>query len=130
MVAQLREHQLGGYAGGHVSDHQAVVCCSIGERDGLRSRPGGRPTRSRGIGVLFHPGDSFTVPEDPVAKLLLPVSAPWLRFADAAACAREVAAGGGYAIHDAVLSEQGIGLVSNLLMTVARPGQEPFTQLG
>ena len=40
------------------------------------------------------------------------------------------AAGGGYAIHDAVLSEQGIGLVSNLLTMVARPGQEPFTQLG
>jgi len=51
VVAQLREHQLGGYAGGHVSDHQAVVPCSIGERDGLRSRPGGRPSRSRGIGL-------------------------------------------------------------------------------
>jgi L-ascorbate metabolism protein UlaG (beta-lactamase superfamily) len=81
-------------------------------------------------GVIFHPGDSFTIPEDPVTKLLLPVSAPWLKFADAAAYAREVAApGGGYAIHDAILSEQGIGLVSNLLKMVARPGREPFTRL-
>jgi len=81
-------------------------------------------------GVIFHPGDSFTIPEEPVTKLLLPVSAPWLKFAEAAAYGREVAApGGGYAIHDAILSEQGIGLVSNLLKMVARPGQEAFTRL-
>lgn len=50
-----------------------------------------------------------------MTRLLLPVSAPWLKFAEAAAYAREVATpGGGYAIHDAILSEQGIGLVSNL----------------
>ena len=28
---------------------------------------------------LFHPGDSYTVPEDPVNTLLLPISAPWLK---------------------------------------------------
>jgi hypothetical protein len=27
-------------------------------------------------GEVFHPGDAFTVPEDPVGTLLLPVSAP------------------------------------------------------
>jgi L-ascorbate metabolism protein UlaG (beta-lactamase superfamily) len=81
-------------------------------------------------GVIFHPGDSFTIPEETVANLLLPVSAPWLKFADAAAYAREVAApGGGYAIHDAILSEQGVGLISGLLKMVARPDQEPFTRL-
>ena len=30
-------------------------------------------------GELFHPGDSYTVPEDPVNTLLLPISAPWLK---------------------------------------------------
>ena len=39
MVAQLREHQLGGYPGGHVSDHQAVVCCSIGNVTGHTRSP-------------------------------------------------------------------------------------------
>jgi hypothetical protein len=29
-------------------------------------------------GELFHPGDSFTIPEDPVTTLLVPISAPWL----------------------------------------------------
>ena len=33
-------------------------------------------------GELFHPGDSFTVPEDPVNTLLVPISAPWLKAGD------------------------------------------------
>lgn len=81
-------------------------------------------------GNVFHPGDSFTVPEDPVPVLLLPVSAPWLKISEAIGYAREVApARGGYAIHDAILSEQGIGLVSNILKLMARPGDAAFTRL-
>jgi L-ascorbate metabolism protein UlaG (beta-lactamase superfamily) len=66
-------------------------------------------------GEVFHPGDSFTVPEDHVRTLLLPVSAPWMKFAEAAAYAREVAPRRGYAIHDAILSPQGAGLITMLL---------------
>src|ERR1700730_15187946 len=33
-------------------------------------------------GELFHPGDSFTVPEDPASPLLVPISAPWLKAGD------------------------------------------------
>jgi L-ascorbate metabolism protein UlaG (beta-lactamase superfamily) len=81
-------------------------------------------------GTIFHPGDSFTVPEDAVPVLLLPVSAPWLKFADTAAYAGEVApARGGYAIHDAILSPQGTGLVSNLLKALSRPDGARFTRL-
>ena len=81
-------------------------------------------------GAVFHPGDSFTVPEDHVPTLLLPVSAPWLKFAETAAYARQVApARGGYAIHDAILSAQGIGLVGNLLTMVTKPGDAAFTRL-
>jgi L-ascorbate metabolism protein UlaG (beta-lactamase superfamily) len=78
--------------------------------------------------AVFHPGDSFTVPEDPVPVLLLPVSAPWLKIAEAIGYAREVSpARGGYAIHDAILSDKGIGLVSNVLKMMARPGDPAFT---
>jgi L-ascorbate metabolism protein UlaG (beta-lactamase superfamily) len=80
-------------------------------------------------GTVFHPGDSFTVPEDRVPTLLLPVSAPWLKFAEVTDYAREVAPQRGYAIHDAILSPQGIGLVGNLLKMMARPGDGPFTRL-
>jgi L-ascorbate metabolism protein UlaG (beta-lactamase superfamily) len=81
-------------------------------------------------GTVFHPGDSFTVPEDQVPVLLLPISAPWLKISEVAAYAHEVAPErGGYAIHDAIMSAQGIGLVSNLLTMIARPGDAPFTRL-
>jgi L-ascorbate metabolism protein UlaG (beta-lactamase superfamily) len=33
-------------------------------------------------GTVFHPGDSFTVPEEPVDTLLLPLHAPWCRTAE------------------------------------------------
>jgi hypothetical protein len=79
---------------------------------------------------VFHPGDSFTVPEDHVPVLLLPVSAPWLKFAETAAYAREVAPSrGGYAIHDAILSAEGIALTGNLLTMVTQPGEAGFTRL-
>jgi L-ascorbate metabolism protein UlaG (beta-lactamase superfamily) len=81
-------------------------------------------------GAVFHPGDALTVPEDPVPVLLLPVSAPWLKFSEMAGYAREVAAArGGYAIHDATLSEQGLGLTARLLAGMAQAGVGPFTRL-
>jgi L-ascorbate metabolism protein UlaG (beta-lactamase superfamily) len=81
-------------------------------------------------GTVFHPGDSFTIPEDPAPTLLLPVSAPWLKFAEVADYARAVAPErGGYAIHDAILSPEGTGLVSRLLGQVTGPGIGPLSRL-
>jgi L-ascorbate metabolism protein UlaG (beta-lactamase superfamily) len=80
--------------------------------------------------AVFHPGDSFTVPEDHVPTLLLPVSAPWLKFAETAAYAREAApARGGYAIHDAILSAEGVGLIGNLLKIVTTQDGAPFVRI-
>jgi L-ascorbate metabolism protein UlaG (beta-lactamase superfamily) len=69
--------------------------------------------------AVFHPGDSFTVPEDRVPVLLLPVSAPWLKFAEVAAYATEVSPERGVAIHDAIMSAQGLGLIGNLLSVLS-----------
>ena len=81
-------------------------------------------------GTVFHPGDSYTVPQDRVPTLLLPVAAPWLKFSELIDYARAVAPErGGYAIHDAILSPQGLGLVASLLQIVAKPGQGQFTRL-
>ena len=33
-------------------------------------------------GDLFHPGDAFTVPDEPVRTLLLPIAGPWLTAAE------------------------------------------------
>jgi len=80
-------------------------------------------------GEVFHPGDSFTVPEDPVRTLLLPVSAPWMKFAEAQAYAREVGPERGYAIHDAILSPQGTGLISMLLGVASKTGGAELSRL-
>jgi L-ascorbate metabolism protein UlaG (beta-lactamase superfamily) len=79
-------------------------------------------------GQVFHPGDSFTVPEEKVATMLVPVSAPWLKFAEVADYIQATVAVRGYAIHDAVLSEFGLGLVGSLLAVVSGP-HAPVTRL-
>ena len=79
-------------------------------------------------GEIFHPGDSFTVPEDGVSTVLVPVSAPWLKFSEVAEFIRATAPAGGYAIHDAVLSDFGLELVRNLLKVVSQP-DAPVTRL-
>ncbi len=79
-------------------------------------------------GEVFHPGDSFTVPEHKVATLLVPVSAPWLKFSEVADYVRAAAPTRGFAIHDAIMSEFGIGLVRNLL-TLISPPDAPVVRL-
>jgi len=64
---------------------------------------------------IFHPGDSFTVPEDKIPTLLVPVTAPWLKFSDVTDYIRTVAPERGYWIHDALLNSKGANLMTNLL---------------
>ncbi|MGO9080064.1 MAG: MBL fold metallo-hydrolase [Streptosporangiaceae bacterium] len=80
-------------------------------------------------GEVFHPGDAFVVPPERVPTLLLPVSAPWLKFAEMVDWARQVAPDRGFAIHDSLLSENGIGLIENLLQMAPGPGGGPLRRL-
>ncbi|TKJ28256.1 MBL fold metallo-hydrolase [Blastococcus sp. CCUG 61487] len=66
-------------------------------------------------GTVFHPGDAFTVPDQPVPTLLLPLHAPWSRTADVIEYVRAVDADQAYAVHDALLSDVGLGIVGGLL---------------
>jgi L-ascorbate metabolism protein UlaG (beta-lactamase superfamily) len=65
-------------------------------------------------GNVFHPGDSFTVPEEPVTTLLLPISAPWLKASEMIDFARAVQPKASIAIHDELLNANGIGLIQML----------------
>ena len=79
-------------------------------------------------GEIFHPGDSFTVPEDKIPTLLVPVSAPWLKFSEVADYIRTVAPARGYWVHDALLNSKGANLVTNLL-TLAPAASGPASFL-
>jgi L-ascorbate metabolism protein UlaG (beta-lactamase superfamily) len=80
-------------------------------------------------GEVFHPGDSLTMPGARVGTLLLPVSAPWLKFAEAADFARAIGPERGYAIHDAILNANGLSLIANLLGLAAGSGGGQFARL-
>jgi L-ascorbate metabolism protein UlaG (beta-lactamase superfamily) len=80
-------------------------------------------------GELFHPGDSFTIPEEPVGTLLVPISAPWLKSGEMIDYFRAVAPARGYAIHDAILNEAGQALFTRMLSVAAAPTAVPVARL-
>jgi L-ascorbate metabolism protein UlaG (beta-lactamase superfamily) len=64
---------------------------------------------------VYHPGDALTPPGQPIDTLLLPVAAPWLKLGEAIDFARAAGPRQCVPIHDALLSDVGIGLVDRLL---------------
>ncbi|MEU4237403.1 MBL fold metallo-hydrolase [Actinoplanes sp. NPDC026619] len=58
---------------------------------------------------IYHPGDSLFVPAEPVETLLVPASGPWLKLGEAIEFTRAVKPARAFPIHDAHLSEVGIG---------------------
>jgi L-ascorbate metabolism protein UlaG (beta-lactamase superfamily) len=79
--------------------------------------------------ALFHPGDSFTVPGEPVRTLLVPISAPWMKAAEMIDYFREVAPARGYAIHDAILNDHGLGVMTRMMSLAAAPSGAPVARL-
>jgi len=79
-------------------------------------------------GQVFHPGDSFTIPDERVPVLLVPVTAPWLKFSEVADYMRMVAPERGFWIHDALVNDNAAHLLTNLL-TLAPAKSGPASYL-
>ena len=79
--------------------------------------------------TLFHPGDALTVPPTVPDLLLLPVSAPWLKVSECIDYAREVGAPRSLAIHDAVYSDAGLGIVGGHLQRFLAPQHQEYVLL-
>jgi L-ascorbate metabolism protein UlaG (beta-lactamase superfamily) len=63
---------------------------------------------SDGDTSVYHPGDSFTVPDDArVDTLFVPVAAPWLKISESIEFVRAVRPRRAFALHDALLTEPG-----------------------
>jgi L-ascorbate metabolism protein UlaG (beta-lactamase superfamily) len=56
---------------------------------------------------VYHPGDSYFVPEQAVQTLLVPASGPWTRHREAIEYVRAIRPARAFPIHDAHLSELG-----------------------
>ena len=80
-------------------------------------------------GQVFHPGDALTVPGEPVPTLLLPMHAPWSKASEVIDYVRAVEADQAYAVHDALLSEIGLGVLSGLLGERGPGTPTPFSRL-
>jgi L-ascorbate metabolism protein UlaG (beta-lactamase superfamily) len=77
----------------------------------------------------IHPGDSLTLPPIAPDVLMLPVSAPWLKVSECIDYAREVGARRSLAIHDAVYSEAGLGIVDGHLNRFLAPREQEYVRL-
>lgn len=80
-------------------------------------------------GLVFHPGDALTVPDEPVATLLLPVHAPWSKGSEVIDYVRAVHADQAYAIHDGLLSDTGLRVMAGLLGQGGPGTPTPYSRL-
>jgi L-ascorbate metabolism protein UlaG (beta-lactamase superfamily) len=73
-------------------------------------------------GRLFHPGDAFTVPGQPVEVLAVAASAPWLKVSESIDYLREVGPKVAVPVHEKVLSPVGLSLTYGLLDKLGATG--------
>ncbi|MFF2523035.1 MBL fold metallo-hydrolase [Streptomyces liangshanensis] len=83
-------------------------------------------------GAVFHPGDSYHVPDAAVGTLLLPTSGPWTKLSEAADYVRAVQPERVVQIHELLLSELGQQSTAAILgeggltgkpLTILAPGE-------
>jgi hypothetical protein len=79
--------------------------------------------------TVFHPGDALTVPGVAVPTLLLPAHAPWSKTGELIDYLRAVEAQRAIAIHDGLLNDTGLGMLTGLFGERG-PGQPtPYARL-
>lgn len=68
--------------------------------------------------AVYHPGDSYVVPNAIVEALLVPVNAPWAKLGEAVDFTISVRAPRAFQIHDGLLNDTGLGLYESHLTRV------------
>ncbi|MBE7701000.1 MBL fold metallo-hydrolase [Oerskovia sp. Sa1BUA8] len=81
---------------------------------------------------VYHPGDSFSPPltDDRLDVLFAPVSAPWMKVAEGIDFVRSLDPWTVVPIHEAILSQAGLGLVHRLFGEARTGGTYDFRPLG
>jgi L-ascorbate metabolism protein UlaG (beta-lactamase superfamily) len=90
------------------------------------------PVRNVGYrlaGRIFHPGDAFTVPEDPVDVLLVPANAPWSKALEVLDYAEAVGADRGFCIHEGLLNDIGLRVVDGVLAAAGKRTGHDYQRL-
>jgi L-ascorbate metabolism protein UlaG (beta-lactamase superfamily) len=79
--------------------------------------------------AVYHPGDSFTVPEAAVRTLLLPTNAPWSKASEVIDFAVAVRAPQAFQVHDSLVTPVYANIVEGHLNRIAGPFGVDFTHL-
>jgi len=79
--------------------------------------------------VIYHPGDSYTVPTVPVDVALIPVHAPWARVSEAMDFAAAMRSPRAVGIHDSLLAPPGLAMYQQRIGDVASAFQSEFSPL-
>jgi L-ascorbate metabolism protein UlaG (beta-lactamase superfamily) len=79
---------------------------------------------------VFHPGDSFTPPPQPVPYLLVPVHAPWMQLAEAVDYARAYASEQAVAVHDGLLNDNGHAVTGRIMGGLLESRKVQLRQVG
>jgi L-ascorbate metabolism protein UlaG (beta-lactamase superfamily) len=80
-------------------------------------------------GNVYHPGDSFVVPDAEVGVLLLPTSAPWSKASEVIDFAVAVRAPRAVQVHDSMVTPVYANIVEGHLRRIAGPFGLDFTHL-
>ena len=78
---------------------------------------------------LYYPGDSFALPDQTITTLALPISAPWMKFSEAADFLRAVQPRRVFPTHDAILSDSGKGLADRMFGAICAEIGATYTRL-
>lgn len=117
VAAQLTEDGIGDRVtvveGGQSFEAAGFAISAYGKDHAVILPELGVPTQNLGFLIedaIYHPGDSWTQPDRAVHTNLVPVAGPWFTMPAAVEYTRAVAAEQTVGIHDAPLSEIGLGL--------------------
>jgi L-ascorbate metabolism protein UlaG (beta-lactamase superfamily) len=78
---------------------------------------------------VYHPGDSFSVPAQPVSTLLLPTNAPWSKASEVVDFAVSVRAPRVHQIHDSLITDVYANIVEGQIRSIAGPHGVDFSHL-
>lgn len=81
------------------------------------------------VAGVYHPGDSFFVPAEPVQTLLVPTNAPWSKAAEVIDFTVAVRAPRAHQIHDSLVTDVYAGMVEGHLQRIAGPHGVDFEHL-
>jgi L-ascorbate metabolism protein UlaG (beta-lactamase superfamily) len=79
--------------------------------------------------LLYYPGDSFTIPDQPIDALAIPVAAPWMKIGEAMDFLVAIKPRLAFPTHDAILSVEGKEIVDNLLSMAAKSNLIEYRRL-